>query len=65
MAKTKFKVKSVNIECPTCGIVEIPLENIYFSGTSQDCEVCGSHGEVTLITKCICGEHIEIELSGW
>jgi len=36
------------------------------SSTSQECDICGSHGSVSLfITNCECGKFHDIEIRSW
>ena len=36
------------------------------SASSQECEICGSHGSITLfVTDCECGKFHDIEISSW
>jgi hypothetical protein len=36
------------------------------SSTSQECDICGSHGSTTLfVTNCECGEYHDITITSW
>lgn len=36
------------------------------SSYSQECDLCGSHGEITLyVTDCECGEYHDIKIKSW
>lgn len=41
-------------------------ENYSLSASEQECELCGSHGSITLwIYKCECGKSHDIEIESW
>ena len=69
-SKTKHTVKGIFIEfiCheknDTKFLVEISEYDI--SATSQECECCGSHGDVSVSFKCPgCGNHHEHTIRSW
>lgn len=61
MSKKKLEIKSLNIYCPKLNqIVEIDNSLISWHGSSQDCEMCGSHSIITIYFLCKCGNHHDI-----
>jgi len=45
---------------------EMTMQDISFSGSSSECELCGSHGSVDMSLTCQhCGQWFDIELSSW
>jgi hypothetical protein len=64
--KKKPELKSVRIYCPKLDQnVTINVKNIMAHGRSDDCEMCGSHGDVSIDVKCKCGKRHDIELHSW
>jgi hypothetical protein len=51
------EIKYLIIDCEKCGRNWIPIEQAYFSGYSQDCELCGSHSTVEVDFSCKCKNH--------
>ena len=46
--------------------VVVGKDNIHWSGNSQECETCGSHGSVTVyVSGCECGNSHDITVSEW
>lgn len=46
--------------------VKAPSGNLSFTGSSDECEICGSHGSVDLcIYNCECGVSHDICLNSW
>lgn len=58
---------SVEIFCSNLNKeVKIKKENFNISSSESECELCGSHGDVTLeIFTCECGKSHEIEIKSW
>ncbi len=52
------------IVCPTLD-AEVTCNDVTWDSDTQECELCGSHGEVTATVKCECGEHHDITLYSW
>jgi ribosomal protein S27E len=57
----------IKVKCPVTGKeVDIKLSEYDISSTSQECEICGSHGDVTVNFKCTeCNETHEHEIRSW
>jgi hypothetical protein len=51
-SKTTHEVLSLVMKCSEHGIYTIALNDCYFTGGSQDCECCGSHGDVNVQFSC-------------
>lgn len=61
-----YKLAKLTIECSEHGLVEINSNDVYFTETSEDCEMCGSHGNIKVRGRCPeCDKHFTIELSSW
>jgi hypothetical protein len=45
--KDDFKILSIKIECAHCLLVS-ETENYEISSSSDDCDLCGSHGSIDL-----------------
>ena len=62
----KSELVSVRIYCPKLKKNVVVKANIIdWSACDQDCEMCGSHGDVSASIKCKCGKYHEIELKSW
>ena len=62
------KVLGVRFKCGFCKkISTIKVDGHDFSSSESDCELCGSHGSVSVDLKCPkCGyQHLDFELNGW
>ena len=66
--------KKVKDESKVTGIVyfcdvlkkEVVTKDINsLTASEQECEVCGSHGSITLFVKCECGKFHDIEIRSW
>lgn len=57
----------LKVKCPAVGTeVTIKLSEHDFYASEQDCEICGSHGEIKVNYKCTaCGQDHEHEIQGW
>jgi hypothetical protein len=65
-AKRKAEVKAISIYCPNKKrIVSVPLVNLSWNAHADECEICGTHGDVSVDVSCPCGKSHEIELSSW
>jgi len=65
--KDESKVVAIVYFCDTLK-KEIVMKDFgnNLSTSSQECEICGSHGSVTLyITNCECGKFHDIEINSW
>jgi len=62
-----LSLTSITIYCPYLGKeVIFPKDKIHWSGSSQECETCGSHGEVKLfIYECECGKNHDLTVDSW
>jgi len=52
--------------CPTDNkeyVVKFNLVEIL--KTFEPCDICGSHGEITMSVKCPCGDTHDIKVEGW
>lgn len=74
MRRVKEKVKvapavlnSLSVYCPVLDKeISLLLSDVSFGGSESECEMCGSHGSVTLsIYKCQCGGMHDIVLKEW
>lgn len=66
--KVEFILSKIKLEfvCSTCGKVECEVSVNDFSAIDQECEICGSHGDITVSVNCpVCKNHSTIELQGW
>ena len=74
--KSQGEFLSVTIKCPEGHLIEDASPDIYSS--NQECDLCGSHGEITLTYSCAeCAEKprrkggktfpksYEIQISSW
>jgi hypothetical protein len=63
--KTKQKLEFIHATfyCPTLDkSIKIDYKDLNFFGYSSPCEVCGSHGAVTVGFKCKCGKEHELDV---
>lgn len=70
MAKSKkdeTKFLSVKIHCSNLDKeVDLDMNQVHYSSSESECEICGSHGSVKLkIDKCKCGKSHTVELDSW
>lgn len=65
MAGMEASLTAMLIECPTLGRVEVDAAKAWFSSSENECDLCGSHGEVTASFSCDCGTSHEIYLHSW
>lgn len=70
----KKKIVKIKDESKVIGIVyfcdilkkEIITNDLSgLSSSESECELCGSHGSMTLFVNCECGNHHDIEISSW
>jgi transposase len=61
-----MEITAVKIKCGI-DVVEVPIDDIGFSARSDECELCGSHGDVTVeVRRCPnCGKSHDIEVESW
>lgn len=49
--------------------IEVEIDNKdlhnYLSSSDSECDLCGSHGDITLEVKCECGYYHYFEISSW
>lgn len=62
--KIKSKLVSIKIFCPKME-KEVEVSDYSFSAYEYECELCDSHGEISVYVKCECGSNHDIELSSW
>ena len=67
MKKVKDESKLVGIIyfCDTLGKEIITKDIDGFSASSQDCDLCGTHGTITFYVNCECGKYHNIEINSW
>jgi len=65
--KAGAKIESITIYCQNLNrSVVVEAEKANFSGSSSECELCGSHGSVKVyVRECQCGSYHDIELYEW
>ncbi len=64
--KKEATLKSARIHCPKLGkVVTLPAGSLSWSAADDECDMCGSHGHVTMTVTCECGKYHDIELSSW
>ena len=57
---------SLSYVCPACGErVSVAVEEYDISCYSSPCDLCGSHGEVSVDAMCECGHSVRIEVREW
>lgn len=45
---------------------EILIRDFDITASSQECDICGSHGDITLyVFNCECGKSHDIEIRSW
>jgi rubrerythrin len=59
------ELMSIKIRCS--GKTKLVSEkDLIWGGSSDECDMCGSHGSVTVDFRCpICGKNHTIEVDGW
>lgn len=64
--KDESKVIGIVIYCDNLK-KEVVIKGVDdLSSSSQECEICGSHGSVNLYTNgCECGKYHNIEINSW
>lgn len=63
---SKVNVELVSVKISHDGNeYEVPLEQVDFSGYSDECELCGSHGERNMDVVCPCSKTHKICLDSW
>lgn len=66
MTKLKIEVKGLNIYCEKLHKeVFVDIKDCCWFGGESECELCGSHGNVSVDFKCECGKSHEVELRSW
>ena len=45
--------------------VIVKAENISWSACDQECDLCGSHGDIKADFRCACGRRHKLELHSW
>ena len=67
--KISATVKEVIFICnnllPTLEEIHIPADKLYWNASAEECECCGSHGEVSVEFKCPCGHTHSVMLRDW
>lgn len=66
--KTPKKVQSMLSVKFKCGDNEfdLPMEQVYFTGMEQSCDMCGCHGSVSVCFNCPhCNREHRLELNSW
>lgn len=66
-AKVKVELKKLSFNCVNCNKdVEIEAKEASFGASSGECELCGSHGSVTVYVSCPeCKKSYDIEVYEW
>lgn len=62
--KKKAEIKGIYVQCPK-GERPFLVEDFYVWESSSECDLCGSHGTVSLEFKCPCGKSHEVEIKEW
>ncbi len=67
MAKKTVELNSMNVTftCSEAGKQTVYVSEHDFMSLNQECELCGSHGNITVDVKCACGETHSIEIKSW
>jgi len=66
MTKSKVEVKGLKIYCEKLDKeIMVDIKNCFWDSGQSECEVCGSHGNVSVDFKCECGKDHEVELKSW
>jgi len=57
----------IKVKCPVKNTeVTVELKGDEVSGTAQECDICGSHGSVSIYFQCpACKEYHDIEIKSW
>lgn len=64
--KYQAEVRSIKVWCEKLDEeIEYNLSQVYFICHDDPCELCGSHGEITVDVYCKCGKTHTIKLEGW
>ena len=66
--KIEFTLSKILIEfvCSQCGKQTAEVSVHDFSAHDDECELCGSHGDITVDVRCPeCKTYGEIELQSW
>ena len=65
--KVETKILTLTAICAKCeGEVILKREDLGFYGHADECEMCGSHGEVTVSFNCPdCGKYNSVEVASW
>lgn len=65
--KDKSLLMKAVFYCGKCTkTVEVAADKVHFSASSQECELCGSHGESTVRFTCPeCKKGQEVVLDSW
>lgn len=62
----KIKAELVSVKIAHDGTeYDIADDKAYFTSHSDQCDMCGSHGEVELSVDCPCGKDHDIIMSSW
>lgn len=58
---------TVTLVCPYCmENLSVPFENLVSDYSSQDCGLCGSHGDITINLFCpLCKHNVVLKNSSW
>lgn len=67
MAKTsKVELRSLIFFCEKLEKeVSVELSAVSFYAYDSECEMCGSHGEVSVRYMCECGKEHKVEINSW
>ena len=67
MGKKTVTLETIKVEftCSEAGkqTVDVSVHDIMAS--HQECDLCGSHGGITVDVKCACGDYHEIDIRSW
>lgn len=64
--KDESKVIGIVYFCDTLKKELMTTDISSLSSTSQECDICGSHGSTTLfVSNCECGKFHDIEITSW
>ena len=64
----KIELKSLKYFCPNLEKdIDVNISSCSFSSSSQECDICGSHGDITLYidNACECGKFHDLEIRSW
>ena len=65
MAKKKVEPLSIRFSCNDQEF-DLPVDQLFFGATYQECEICGSHGNVEVGFVCpVCKQYHTVELYSW